>query len=263
MRGKHACCIALYDWQDCADVALWLEYCEQLFTRAGVQLELGVVQGSGFSGKPVTFKRLKKRLSDRNVLDRCPVVGLFSMEFSNYHSLTFGWRVHMSMEKLQPPMLFPMLFFGFDELTGICGERLVKSIFKECLKWSSPVYGIAYYREFEKSPDGYAVGLIAGLGYSPKEDAERQSIGDWNREQLGERRHLKGMLRDVYPWNFLSNVHLASRCGALSLREWITSGRNRGTLESLGSERYCWSVPAADHSFVRAELAKNGLLICR
>lgn len=263
MRGKSACCIALYDWQEDADLVQWLSYCERLFVRAGLPIEYGVVQGSGFSGKPVTFKRMRSRLTDKSVLDRSPLIGLYAMEFKNYHSLTFGWRVLVLMEKLQPPIMFPVLFFGFDELTGVCGESLVKGIFKDCLRWSTPAYGIAFSRDFEKSPDGYALGLVAGLGYSPKEDAEATSIAEWNREQIGERRHLKGMLRDVYPWNFLSEVHLASRCGSQSFREWILADKNRGSLEALGSDRYCWSVPVTHSHVVRAELAKFGMLICR
>lgn len=257
MRGKSACCVALYDWKESADLSGWYAYCQQLFRRSGLPLELAAVDGSGFSGKPVTFKRVQKRLEDPEVLSRCPTVGLFSMEFRKYHSLMFGWRVHMSMEGL----LTPVLFFGFDETLGICGQDLIRGIFKECLKWSLPAYGIAYTRQFEKSPDGYAVGMIAGLGY--EERAERDSITAWLND-LTDKQYLKGMLRDVYSWNFLSDTHLNRSCGPdHTLRSWIEASKGRGVIEPLGRERYCWTVPDYCIGPIRAELHKHGMLIAR
>jgi hypothetical protein len=112
-------------------------------------------------------------------------------------------------------------------------------------------------------------GISGGLGArsesDPQEgdDAERQANADWNREQLGERRHLKGMLRHVYPWNFFSEVHLASRCGSQSFQEWILADKHRGSLEALGTDQYCWSFPVAHFHVIRGELARFGMLICR
>jgi hypothetical protein len=259
MKGKQACCVALYDWKDGADVAKWLAYCERLFERAGKEIGFAAVQASGFSGKPVTFKKIRKKLEDEEVLERCHSIDLFAMEHRKFHSAMFGWRIQMAMVKSETPILF----FGFDEIIGICGEQLVKGIFGECLKWSLPAYGIAYSREFEKSPDGYAGGIIAGLGYSPDEEIESGGISDWMHEQIGERRHLKGMLRDVYRWNFLSEAHLAHPCGSTTLNEWISSDERRGTLEPLGRERHCWSVPENQVALVRGELHRHGLLIAR
>jgi hypothetical protein len=121
------------------------------------------------------------------------------------------------------------------------------------------IYGIGYMRSTSKAPCMYAVGVIGGDFPYPdvrREDLDRVSC--WNHELLGQRRHLNGCLRDVYPANLLSPSHIGSRVG--KDKTLLTAGW--GEFTQIDDNRWLWTVPDEEIANVRAALQPAGLLIC-
>lgn len=68
------------------------------------------------------------------------------------------------------------------------------------------------------------------------------------------------MLREVYPYQILSLVHLSYRMGEMTLREWIESSEDNGVLRDFTHKRWLWEIPENKLNAVRRALAKNNLL---
>lgn len=69
------------------------------------------------------------------------------------------------------------------------------------------------------------------------------------------------MLRDVYPLNLLTRVHLEQLVERYSLSEWIKGSQERGQLVALDNEQWVWQVPNASIECVRSSLRAAGLII--
>jgi hypothetical protein len=119
----------------------------------------------------------------------------------------------------------------------------------------SPAYGIGFRRAFGLGPIYYAMNL-ATVGVDKD---ERLRISWW--QEARERQLFRaGMLRDVYPWNFLNASQLAARVGDLSLENWIRQDARRGTLVPFASELTLWEVPDEVIPAVRQVLFDAGVI---
>lgn len=93
------------------------------------------------------------------------------------------------------------------------------------------------------SPDLYAVGVL-------RLEPEEISTGEAYQELLNVPRWLdmgmrlgvwrQGVLRDVYPWNFLTAPQLAAKVEGCSLRAWISQDVRRGTLTAVSDAVVPW-----------------------
>ena len=131
-----------------------------------------------------------------------------------------------------------------------------------------PTYGIGYKRLHSLGPAMYAIGIGQGLGpkgygissqLTPEERAESERISRWGNGMLG-RVWEKGLLRDVYPWNFLTRPHLVKQVGTISLEKWIRQDERRGRLEPLGDGISFWEVDDINMSSIRKELLEADVI---
>jgi hypothetical protein len=67
-------------------------------------------------------------------------------------------------------------------------------------------------------------------------------------------------LREVYPWNFLTESQLSRRIEGVSLQQWIGMDRNRGSIESFVNNMMLWSVKESKISRVQSALQSAGLI---
>ena len=122
-----------------------------------------------------------------------------------------------------------------------------------------PEYGIGYIRESNLGPTLYAVGLVEGLGLEDEDDLESINISFWT-----EARELhiwrQGILRDVYPWNFLTAPQLSRPVNGVPLEEWIVSKPGRGKLSCVSEGTALWEVDVAELPEVRRALWHAGNL---
>ena len=88
------------------------------------------------------------------------------------------------------------------------------------------------------------------------EFSDRQSLLFQNNCGL----HIVNRLRDVYPFNVLSDLHMQNKIGHLSLSDWIVKGRH-GTIERERTGLWLWTVPPAQITLVRDALSSAGVLL--
>lgn len=122
-----------------------------------------------------------------------------------------------------------------------------------------PQYGIAYYREWMLSPYYYALGMPQGLGRdigpdSPEVQSEIENISRWGDVLFESKVYSDGLIRDVYPWNFLSTPALNRTIDGIPLMKWIESDKSRGVLKPLSQGVILWEVAQANISNVRKVL---------
>jgi hypothetical protein len=120
-------------------------------------------------------------------------------------------------------------------------------------------YGYAYQRKFSQGPLFYPYGVLSGIDDSE----ERRQITRWNHVyRMSDGGYHLGQLRDIHPYNFISQAHFDEKVGDQTLREWIDKDPTRGTLTQLSDTLWSWQVDASHIESVRATLAPTGIIIC-
>jgi hypothetical protein len=129
-----------------------------------------------------------------------------------------------------------------------------------------PEYGIGYTRAHRLGPAMYAIGICQGLGpggygvdLNEAEREEADSISRWG-DGLAGRVWRQGVLRDVYPWNFLTGPHLTKQVGGMPLEQWIRQDARRGTLNPLCEGVSLWEVAGANIPEVKRVLRQAGVV---
>jgi hypothetical protein len=64
----------------------------------------------------------------------------------------------------------------------------------------------------------------------------------------------EGLLRDVYPWNFLTLPQLTRQVRGIALEQWIQRDARRGKLGLLCDGVSLWEVAEANIPEIRQEL---------
>jgi hypothetical protein len=125
-----------------------------------------------------------------------------------------------------------------------------------------PVYGIGYTRSHQLDPTSYAIGLLVDrgelTGAAAREEAE---IAAWSETLFEDQVYRKGILRDVYPWNFLTRPHLKKKVAGVPLEQWIHQNPRRGTLSKFGRGMHVWEVARKDIPSVRRTVRQAGLIL--
>jgi hypothetical protein len=228
------------------------------FKSLGCPPDKAGIRGPGHSGKLGSFSRADAKLK------KAGFEGVKSMEVlcstpqaltGNDYFLTADWSVEYSyalvaarssLATLSPPSMLP-----------------VTQTLAQVLK---PEYGIGYTRLHRHGPAMYAIGICQGLGLGgygvDLNDAEREdadSISRWG-DAMAVQVWQKGILRDVYPWNFLTSSHLTKQIAGVPLEQWVRQDARRGTLSPLGDGVSLWEVTEANISDVRRLLRQSGII---
>lgn len=119
-----------------------------------------------------------------------------------------------------------------------------------------PSYGIAYSRLHSLGPVSYGLGMVHGIG---PDRSESENICRWVGG-MSNQVWQNGLLRDVYPLNFLSGPHLKRPVGAVTLEQWIMEDVQRGQLEHLDDRLWFWEVPAANLEAIRKTLQAENII---
>lgn len=225
------------------------------FEVLGYPIERMAVEGPGFSGNYRTFKRTHPKLQ--------------KVGFSSINSF--------SLAALLPDGKFPLFDFLID-ITCITDNKPVayiavnssllrlpsEAMFRmadsaiECLK---PIYGIGYRRSRQDGPTLYVVGIGQGIGPSSgKAYEEAVRHGHWGRLGMDRQVYREGVLRDVYPWNFLAVPHLTAQVNNRVLQDWIQEDEQRGHLKPLNDDVWLWEVNEENRLAVRSTLWNAGII---
>lgn len=123
-----------------------------------------------------------------------------------------------------------------------------------------PQYGFGYTRAYG-SPDYFALGYVNKSGRKAVDEPYglRPSAlsGDsvWDAAETADRYpSTRNPIKDVFPLNVLSDVHLQRRVGSESFKEWIHRNTGLESLIQLGPRCFAWLVPTAQTISIAAEL---------
>jgi hypothetical protein len=122
---------------------------------------------------------------------------------------------------------------------------------------SEPCYGIGYRRCLEEGPILYALGLNYNAwrpGMSEEERDVLTNISRWCNIGMGREVYRDGLIRDVYPWNFLTQPQLNRPVGKTTLEKWIQQDAACGQLSPMPKGVVMWEVEDSRIPVIRSAL---------
>jgi hypothetical protein len=135
-----------------------------------------------------------------------------------------------------------------------CAEKLI--VLTNC------PYAYMLRREKLYAPGNYALGMDVHVDHDWRDWDLSQNIQNWSPEMAKLTPLLSaGILRNIYPENYLSTPHLDARLGTSSttLKQWIEADpAGRGTLDSFSDILTQWTPPIQKIPQIREELYRAG-----
>lgn len=250
-RGPVANCVVLHDFAYIPEsIKDWFEYTVSFFRKYGIE---PTRMDSQKTSRTVSMKIGIKQLEEVDY----KTDGMWIGATPPNHSIDmFDGIFRTTLEFRRKTTLV----LCFDDQIAPFHSSLVCSLTKDLSSFFDARYGYAYQRQFGQGPDLYPFGVLSGLD-SDKDEEEREQINIWGLKYGSSKYHL-GQLRDIYPYNFLSQAHLDNKIGNQSLHNWIKSEQNRGELTPLTQTLWCWSLTPEQIATVHESLKSTGLLIC-
>jgi hypothetical protein len=147
------------------------------------------------------------------------------------------------------------LVIAFQTLIVDLPSDELLEIAREACALTYPAYGIGYRRRFLFGPVCYGMPLAEG----PCSEQEATQITQW-MSGVEEQVFLRGQLRDVYPWNFLTAPALQRSIDGIALADWIGKRPNRGRLSRLTDSVALWEVGDLDIPPLRQSLSDAGII---
>lgn len=209
--------------------------------------------------KTQTFKHVKKKLKEH--------------KFKNVEHFWFSHRPEGGDDSLDALIATNLELNGATEFHLYFHNDVVshdwdyvQKLAKDIRQYLQADYGIGFQRELNKGPGYYVAGVITGLpmfNLTQEQEKERTAIGDWFRARLSGGKYHIGLLRDIYPMNFLTQAHLGNKVGHQTLKEWIKEGRSeRGDLRPLTQDMDVWHVPEEKIETVGKSLRPYNFILC-
>ena len=242
-------CVAVFDWDKSVDLTQWLDWALICFASARMQPDIVSCGADAHKSKELSIEEAKQTL--RRHADSYKDIALYAT-LPGYKQLAFGWRMTAGLNLSKGRTAVVAWEVGLLDSFALSCQ--IGAMF-------GPVYGIGFQRRLMEGPTLYAYGMSAGLGYSGADRIEMSRIGTWMRERMAQNRHKTGMLRDVYPLNLLTQVHLEQEVERQSLHDWISRSTARGQLVDLGGGQWIWRLADDLIEKVRVSLRSAGLII--
>lgn len=154
----------------------------------------------------------------------------------------------------------PCVLFGCRSSIAGLGDLQLRSMAEFVFSATGARYGIGFRRDIAKGPTLYAVGIAQGLNPWGTELMEVKSVSQWEKYGLPSRCFDVGLIRDIYPLNYLNSEQLSRMVFQVTLVDWIRADSKRGQVERFGDGMSLWTVPDANIDGVRAALTGSGLL---
>lgn len=129
------------------------------------------------------------------------------------------------------------------EIARVPSEGLLNRM-RDVAQTIRPAYGIGIRRDVKQYADGYIHGFCGGQDPNIPEEAEEELvISRWGDIGMNEQEvYMKGELRDVYPWNFLTAPQLTAPVGKQTLEQWIRANPSFGKLIPVTDEMLLWET---------------------
>jgi hypothetical protein len=233
-------------------------YCTMVewFNELGCPPDKAGVTGPGHSDTIVSFTRVNAKLqksgfadvSDIELISTTPGAQIVAHDYyltATYNGRDENWYAFIvarsSLVTLSPTSMLPV------------ARTLIQGL--------KPSYGIGYEMEHRRGPEwdvvgfGYGGEILTGEAYE-----EARNRARWCDMGMVHQVYREGLLRDVYPWNFLTKPQLVKQVDGVPLEQWIEQDARRGTLSPLCAGVSLWEVADANIPEVRQTLRKAGAI---
>lgn len=226
------------------------------FEALGYSIDMMAVEGPGFSGQYRTFKRTHPKLQKAGFSS----ITSFSLAtlLPDGKDPLFDFLIDIACRTDNRLVAYIAVNSGVLKLPSEAMSRMADSAIA-CLK---PIYGIGYKRSRQDGPTLYVVGIGQGgrevLTGAAYEEAVRH--GHWGRLGVKRQVYREGVIRDVYPWNFLTASHLTAQVNNRVLQDWIQEDEQRGHLKPLNDDVWLWEVNEENRLAVRSTLWNAGII---
>jgi len=217
------------------------------------------IQGKGFGSKPIAFSNANTRLMKRGFAD-IKAITVYSMLEDGQIPILDWWATAVLDVGLG---LRPYFALAARASVSTLDDAPICQLIRSCVSHICPQYGIGFRRRHDQGPLFYA----AGVNYSPSSGQESPcsydealTISRWGDLGMVEEVYKQGVLRDVFPQNYLTDQQLSRTIGQVSLGEWIESESSRGTLTKLDDRMTLWRVADSQIKQLRDELWSAGAI---
>ncbi|MBM3633600.1 MAG: hypothetical protein FJX03_07890 [Alphaproteobacteria bacterium] len=246
-------CLALYDFDVTQfKIKEWVAYGEEWMAKNGYPPNT-----IGFSPqtKYVLFNNGKQRL-EKEGYERETI----SFNGGGEPKTSYNWMLmaYFSIDHRTT-------YLCFDEDTIPFSYGVLEQLLVDLCQLCSPKYGIGFMRDEKHGPDAYAIGFSQGLKLAyenPEHGKERERISKWLDVYRGKEGYQTGDLRDIYPFNVLSQAHLNRLINGHRFQDWVQASTERGQLKQISETVSTWWVEPENIPYVREVLAPSGMILC-
>lgn len=157
----------------------------------------------------------------------------------------------------------PHAEFVANETLMSLDQLAMSQTIEEAVRLLKPAYGIGFVWEKRRGPSFYVVGINCGpAGHVAVGEEYEQNLRvcRWGDIGLKEQVYRLGYLRNVYPYNFLSQPQLDRAIDGIQLREWIAQDAGRGKLVSISENMFVWTVEPNRIQDVQQSLERAGII---
>lgn len=259
----HCSCVSFYGGTfNSHTLSMAYQYLIEWISSLGLTPTHMSATGKGFSGRQLSFDSLDKRLKKQH----------FNVQ--SYNIAVIDSREYPKSIKYVPKYLVRTELWPRDASGVLICQTKEQSFDRnvfgmpaiEYIKTLSPAYGYGFYLPYRWGPANYAMG--AGT-MPPDFVAEESSTLDryaseanrWYRKGRMPKAYLQGLLRDVFPWNFLTAPQLDRPIDGEPLRNWIMKESWRGTLKPIDERIMLWDVEVGNIPRIREILLLHGNII--
>lgn len=248
-------CLALYDFDVTQfKVKEWVAYGEEWMIQNGYPPN---TMGLPHSGKFLQYNNGKRKLEKENYEQRKEYIHFYG---GGEPGTDYAWKLAAYYSEEDRTT-----YLCFDEETISFSYEILEKLLIDLCKFCSPTYGIGFEREKQYGPDYYARGMSHGLKLAyenPEHGREKERIYKWLDAYRGGEGYQTGDLRDIYPFNVLSQAHLDRVINWHRFHDWIQATPGRGQLKQISETLWTWWIESEKIPAVREALAPSGMILC-
>jgi len=219
----------------------------------GIEPDRLAAMAPGVGEKYGTF-RVKRRHLERQPFDQVKAIELVRLAPGGANE-TAEWEAFTTFSARSRALVLGVV----PSVLGPRAESLM-SHFREVVQMAGGTYGYRYLQRMAFGPMWYPGGINYGDRGSSRPRDLSSNITWWSRHQ--NRAYDAGLLRDIYPHNYLSDECLSMLIGhsGLTLQQWIeTEPVERGELHPLYTDALTeWTPPIPNIPLIRERLFRAG-----
>ncbi|ODA36607.1 hypothetical protein [Planctopirus hydrillae] len=247
--------MALYGLANAPDnIRMFHENAVEYFRSIGCHPDRISIDGSGFSGKTGDFKKINARFS-RATPTEVASISMYSM-LPNGDTPLVDWQAISFIDTSSKSCVVVAIHSSFVEMN----DPSFVEFSRTCVSLLSPAYGYLFSQAKDNGPFFYAMGMNFGVPSNFKTSDSQLAISRWGDVGLEQEVYRQGVLRDVFPYNYLSEAHVSRRIGDKTFTQWVDSDSWRGTIRPINEKAWLWRVATGDEPRLSAELNDHGMI---